>query len=506
MMGFREPGHEQAAVPRGRRRGGPGGAASGGGVQRRFRIGRASSSHLAAVAHGGGIAAVPGGGEHAPGHVRVADQRPRRGRRDRGIRGPAERPARAGLPAVRVDHGAVVPGRRVPVRLVLRSPGPPGLGVGPGPRAAPDGGAHRGGHPHGHRPVAAVADGRHPELAARFLSAAPGRRQRGRAVRAGHGPVGEHRGGGGHPQRQHHLAGVQRLGRLQPLPGAGRAAARPGLRGELRPPLRSERRGPVPVLRPEGDRAGRADRGPARLRNRRRPRPAPGPAGRSPRGHLPRPRRVLLAGDAERARPGQGRRDQPGLPRRERDLPARQVRRRGSGRHLLQGRYPRPAVRQGQRADHAAVAGPAGSAAGERDHRGVLRVQPGERRRTSSTPRRAGSSPAPGLPRRALPRPGGTRVRPAQPGRAVPAAAGDPRPFPADLRRLFHLRRFRVLHRRQRRGGVRVRHDALGVRHAGAVLRARREPGRRAVRRPGHAEPAPGLRGRSRRPVPAGAG
>ena len=304
MMGFREPGHDEAVAPRGRRRGSPRGGAAGRGVQRGIRARfsrahpgpswRAQRRHLGAV-RGGGRAAVPGGGEQAAGHVRVADHRPGGGRRDRRVRRPAERPARPELPPLRVDHGEVVRRGCVPVRLVLRPPGAPGLGVGPGPRPAADGGAHRGRHPHGDRPLAAVADDQHRELAARLLPAAPGCLQRGRAVRADHGPVGEHGGRGGHPQRQHHLAGVQRLGRVQPLPGPGRAAGRPRLRGELRPPLRRRRRGAFPRLRPGDHRAGRTHRDPARLRDRRRPRPAPGPAGRRPRGHHPRPRRVLLA-------------------------------------------------------------------------------------------------------------------------------------------------------------------------------------------------------------------
>ena len=48
------------------------------------------------------------------------------------------------------------------------------------------------------------------------------------------------------------------------------------------------------ALRPGGHRPGGENRGPARLRNRRRHRPAPGHPGRGPRGHHPRPRRVLL--------------------------------------------------------------------------------------------------------------------------------------------------------------------------------------------------------------------
>ena len=243
MMGSREPGHEKAAVACGGGRGGLGVAASGGGVQRRVRIGRASSSHLAAVAHGGAIAAVPGGGEHAPGHVRVADHRPRRDRRGRGVRGSAERVARPELPAVRVDHRAVVPGRRVPVRLVLRSPGPPGLGVGavPGQRQPA---CHRGGHPHGGRAVAAVADGRPPgagrlgSYLLRLDAASGAQRYVPITVRSA-----STAGAVVHAQGRDHLAGLQRVGRLRPLQRAARASHDRGYAVELRPPLRRRRRG-----------------------------------------------------------------------------------------------------------------------------------------------------------------------------------------------------------------------------------------------------------------------
>ncbi len=156
--------------------------------------------------------------------------------------------------------------------------------------------------------------------------------------------------------------------------------------------------------------------------------------------------------------------------------------------------------------DHPAVARPARPAAGERPRRGVLRVQPGERALGGLRPVELDLRRHRRLQGRALPRHGGAGVRPAQPGRAVPPAAAGARAFPADLRRFLHLLRFGVLHGRERGRGVRLGYDALGVRDARPVLRAWPDPGRRGVRRPGHCEPAPGLRGGSRRAPASGQG
>ena len=80
---------------------------------------------------------------------------------------------------------------------------------------------------HGRHPLAAVADRRHrPGLAAWGLPAQAGGDHR-PAVRAPDGPGRHQPGRPGGDERGHHLAGLQPVGRLQPVRGTRRAAGDP---------------------------------------------------------------------------------------------------------------------------------------------------------------------------------------------------------------------------------------------------------------------------------------
>ena len=192
------------------------------------RLRRAQHRHHLRAAHGQS-AAVPGTGKPAPRHLGLADHRPRRAGRHRRVRGPAERPARPVLPPVRHHHGQIVPGDGVPLRLVPRPPGPPGLDITATARPAADRRRHRRRHPHGDRPVAPLADHHHRELAVRRyllrLDAASGAERYvpitvRSASTAGAVVI---------LNENDHLAGLQPLGWLQSLARARKA--RPGDRG-----------------------------------------------------------------------------------------------------------------------------------------------------------------------------------------------------------------------------------------------------------------------------------
>ena len=145
----------------------------------------------------------------------------------------------------------------------------------------------------------------------------------------------------GHPAQRHHLAGLQPVGRLQPLlrerrrgpvlhPRPGRRhLRRPGPGGLLRPALRPRLGlggGRLRGQRAPGDLSGRAARPGRDLLDRRRPPRATATARQPPGADQPGPRRVLVHSHARRGGPGPGRRGQLRLPRRQRLLPADPVR------------------------------------------------------------------------------------------------------------------------------------------------------------------------------------
>ena len=109
-------------------------------------------------------------------------------------------------------------------------------------------------------PVGALAHRGHQRLGARRLPVPP-RRPRRPALRTADRAHPVQRGPGRDRQRGHHLAGLQPVGRLQPLQRPRRQTARPGPGGVVRPPLRVRhaRRGPVPAVR-AGRGAGGRDR------------------------------------------------------------------------------------------------------------------------------------------------------------------------------------------------------------------------------------------------------
>ena len=169
-----------------------------------------------------------------------------------------------------------------------------------------------------------------PDLAARRLPAEAGGRHRRAAVRPAVRRDDTSQCRHRHPAQRDHLAGLQPLGRLQPLlrqHGRGavlhprprrRHLRRPGPHRLLRPALRprlGRRRRRLRRQRAPGHLPGRAARARRHLLDRCRP-ARPAAAARQPPGPgQPGPRRVLVVADAGRCSPVAGRWRQPGLPR-----------------------------------------------------------------------------------------------------------------------------------------------------------------------------------------------
>ncbi len=148
--------------------------------------------------------------------------------------------------------------------------------------------------------------------------------QRRAELRAAHPPRRLEPRRSGDPELGDDVAGVQRLGRIQPVPRPRRsrsarapASSRstvPTRRGGVRPTSSGS-------SRPSGL-PGRAARTRRHLLDRRRPAPAARAPDEAPRADLARTRRVLVERDASRRARRPLARGQPGVPRRERRLPA----------------------------------------------------------------------------------------------------------------------------------------------------------------------------------------
>lgn len=343
-----------------------------------------------------------------------------------------------------------------------------GVGVGGGAGEAAGGGAGRGRHGD-RRPLGPVADRGHHRLARGRLPRQARRLHRRPALRPDHRALGLHRRSRGDRERGHHLAGVQPVGRAQPLHGPRRVRVPlPG--GHLRPPLRRHRRPALPGLRGGGAGRGRAERGAACVPDE--PGPRAGRAGRRPRGDLARPRRVLVARHAQGRDRRQGPRHEPRLPRRQ--------------RRLLAHRHARQAGRVRQGAGLRAVAG---VGAGELADRADVRLLPG---RGGLPGQQAGALDLRGDAGAALPRDGrrGDRQGVAGVAARCPGAGR----VAVLVRRAGQRHAQHVLHGAERGRGVRLRDHALGVRAARAAVRPRRHRLRRRLHPPGHAQPPHPLR------------
>ena len=137
------------------------------------------------------------------------------------------------------------------------------------------------------------------------------------------------------------------------------------------------------------------------LRDQHGHRRRPAPAGRGERAGLDGPRRVLDPGRARQRHRGQEQRRQPGLPRRERDVPpdpaAVEPARGGAPGGLLQVRlHQGPDVRRAQRAGHQRLARRARPRPGVLADRHGLRGVPGQRVLRGRPRPAAGCSRAPG--------------------------------------------------------------------------------------------------------------
>ncbi len=277
-------------------RGGPA-AGRGDGVLPRARLadrGPASSRHPRARSEPRGGRGRERSDDRAPRHGSLADTPAGRGK-DRGVHHGQQRHSRDAGGAQGVDVGCVVPRDGLPDRCVPGRLGHGGVAVAPAarrPAARRDPGARR--DPDGGRSVAPLPHDRHRGLDARLLRAEAADRLRVRRARAVRRVV---RVGGRHGRTgraDHDLAGLQRLGWLQPL---RRPRRRPQeLGGQLRPPLqRRDRCQRLPHRRAAGGRPCRGTRHPPVLLHQRRPPPATRCARRRARLRVPGPRRVLDA-------------------------------------------------------------------------------------------------------------------------------------------------------------------------------------------------------------------
>ena len=197
--------------------------------------------------------------------------------------------------------------QRAAGRLVWRSSGQPGHRQ----EASPD----RRTNTHGHRTVAQLADGPHRWLGGRVLPLQAHRQVWLAGARALRRPVEVHRWPGGLDGAGDHLAGVQRLGRLQPVSRARRRASRLG--GLLRQAV-STTRCLRDALRRGAGRGGRRKSGSrSGLPRRRRPGGISDASDRGAGTVHPRARRVLDAVPRPGRPEGTRRWDEPGLPRRQ---------------------------------------------------------------------------------------------------------------------------------------------------------------------------------------------
>ena len=320
----------------------------------------------------------PDGAARPEGHRGVArdpaGRRPHLGVHDRDQRSSGHRGGSQGVDTRWGVSRVGVPDRRVPRRLRdarLALALPRGRAPG-GPRPRPGGDPHRGGA------VAPQPDDRHRRLAAGLLRAQARHRIRLADGRALHRLLAVGAWNGGVGRSRHDVAGVQRVGRLQPVL---RPRGRPAQLGrQLRPAVQpGDRRERLPHGRPPGGAAGRAARDPAELLRERRPRPGLQRPRRRPWVRLDGSRRVLDAGDARGGRASPRRRHEPGLPRREHDVLADPPGRPAADRVPV-GRRPGPAARHPARGGHVAVPRRAGARAGADRDRDDVRVLPGRRR------------------------------------------------------------------------------------------------------------------------------
>ena len=255
---------------------------------------------------------------------------PRRQQRHRGLRHPDERQPRPDRAVQGQDERQVLPRRRLPARLLRRR----GRPAGRDPRAVRDPEPAGAAAQRGHRARRRRQLGRHGLLGGAGQRGLGRLRRQARAhrrhLRREPRPVRRPRRRAGRrhpaPDLRHHLAGLQHLGRQQPL---RRLARRPGLQGQLQPPVRQplrrhhghDRAARLPVrLRLPGAPLARGQRLRRLLRRGRGRRPRRRGAARAQALPHRRPRRVLVGAAARQRRGGARRRGQPRLPQRQRGV------------------------------------------------------------------------------------------------------------------------------------------------------------------------------------------
>ena len=396
-------------------------------------------------------------------------------RPDRGLHDPGLRRTRCAGPPAGVDSGRALPRHRLSGRRVPRRHRPGRVAVGParGARTA-RGRARRRRTPDRGGAVAAFGAGRHDRLGAgRVRVQARHRPTRGRVggARPVRRPLPVHGRAGGAGRARDDVAGLQRLGRLQPLPRSGRRPSCVG--GELRPPV--SRAG----LRPDAVRraAGRGHRGAcaasAGVPDQPRPAHLAGDPARGPRLRVDGARRVLDATHAPNGRSRPRRRGEPGLSRRQHDVLADPARRRwdrsSGGRRVPLRRAPGPGHRPAPA--HGTVPcrarRPGGRARADGDG---LRVLPRRRAVPRGVARMVGLRRHGRPPRRLLRPPGRRRGRPRLSRPVDAAAAAGALPHDVLVRRRPDVGAVGLLQRGERGRCLQRRHAALDLRAGRPVL------------------------------------
>ncbi len=219
--------------------------------------------------------------------------------RGRRIHRPGERPARPAGRPVRVLERIDGHGHGIPDRRVRRWARPAGLAGDPDRQPATAAAGERL-DADGRRPLAAGHDDQHLGMAGRLLPHQTHRQQRWAVAGAVRGALAvDGRTGRARPAADD-LAGVQRLGRAEPVPRrrGPHGFRRSQLRRVLRPALPVARGWGVPLLRPADGRRRREGSCPTGLPGQHRPAVGPVRPHRRPGLRFRRARRVLDAADA----------------------------------------------------------------------------------------------------------------------------------------------------------------------------------------------------------------
>jgi hypothetical protein len=178
----------------------------------------------------------------------------------RRLRRPGERDPGRGVRSVRLDDRVLRPRPCLPHRLVRRSRGPARLVLRAHTGAAAAGTPPAPGHPHGPRGLEAHPRVQHGRLAGGRVSAASGRGQRAPAPSPAHRALHPGRGTYRPDARPGHLAGVQRVGRVQPVRRPVGRLRHPVPGRQFRPALRLRGQRQVPDVRAGAGGSGRTAR------------------------------------------------------------------------------------------------------------------------------------------------------------------------------------------------------------------------------------------------------